>query len=862
MRYDWRPLDSVRSIKTKLGLLVAVTIGVASLLAVLATRAGLSPWATVPVAVVVALGVTQLLARGMTSPLREMTLAAQRMAQGDYSQRVRASSNDEVGELAAAFNRMAATLETVDRHRRDLVANVSHELRTPISALQAVLENLVDGVSQPGPDELQSALAQTERLGRLVGDLLDLSRVEEGVTPLRLKEIHLAELLDDAVAQARVDGLRYAVTVSPPSLTVPADPDRLHQLLANLLDNAAKHSPTHGEVRVMASRHGDEVRLAVADDGPGIALAERRAVFERFTTSAAHTSGTGLGLAISRWVAQLHGGSIAVADSDHGCRIEVSLPTDATRPITTKEPVMSTLTPPAPAPNTPVTPPRDGLAAWWPDAPRRGPGIVACAVVAGVLAAIVLPERSAGVGTALVFAVIAGTVLGARAWRSRGASPVDAASRDEADESDSGAVRGRRWSRLDTLDAALVALLIATLFVRDAYWITILCLLAGLALVAVNSTRAASILALLATAAAVPLAAIRGLPWLGRTLKPRSSVQAWIPAARATAISVVLLLIFGALFASADALFASWVDAITPDITWNDLPARLVLAVFIATGTLAAAYVSLAPPAVDRVRLPGAPSRRTFEWLAPVMAVNAVFALFLVAQATALFGGHDYLQRTTGLTYADYVHQGFGQLTVATILTLTVVGWAARKAAPGRARDLALGALCAMTIVVVVSALHRMSLYEEAYGFTRLRLLVSVFEGWLGVVVLLVMAAGVLRARGWLVPAAVRLGAVGLLGLAVFNPDLYIAQHNLARDTSTIGIDWQYLGDLSTDAYPAIWELGDTEFNCVTRFREATSTDDWLEWNLSRDRASDLVASRPPAGRSGATTVACPGTGG
>jgi hypothetical protein len=576
-------------------------------------------------------------------------------------------------------------------------------------------------------------------------------------------------------------------------------------------------------------------------------------VFERFTTSASHTSGTGLGLAISRWVAQLHGGSIGVADSDHGCRIEVSLPTDATRPIPTKEPVMSTLTPPAPAPVPPAVPPRDGLASWWPDAPRRGPGLVACAVVAGILAAIVLPERNVGIGTALVFAAVSATVLGARAWRARGASVEDGTG--------GAATRTRRWGRLDTLDAALVALLIATLVVRDAQWITMLCLLAGLALVAVNSTRAASVLALLATGAAVPLAAIRGIPWLGRTLKPRSSIQAWVPAARATALSLVLLLVFGALFASADALFATWIDAVTPDITWNDLPARFVLAVFIASGTLAAAFVSLAPPAVDRVQLPGAPSRRQFEWLAPVMAVNAVFALFLIAQATALFGGHDYLQRTTGLTYADYVHQGFGQLTVATILTLTVVGWAARKAAPGRVRDAALGALCAMTIVVVVSALHRMSLYEEAYGFTRLRLLVSVFEGWLGVVVLLVMAAGVVRARGWLVPAAVRLGAVGLLGLAVFNPDLYIAQHNLTRDTSTVGIDWQYLGDLSADAAPAIWKLGGTEFDCITRHREAPSQDDWLEWNLSRHRAHELMADRPPAGAS-ATTVTCPGSGG
>jgi signal transduction histidine kinase len=787
------------------------------------------------VAVVAALTVTQLLARGMTSPLREMTLAAQRMAQGDYSQRVHASSSDEVGELARAFNRTAATLEMVDRHRRDLVANVSHELRTPISALQAVLENLVDGVSSPGPEELRTALAQTERLGRLVGDLLDLSRVEEGVTPLRLKDVRIADIFDDAIAQHRSDGVRYAVDVTPEDLTVAADPDRLHQLLANLLDNAVRHSPSGGEVRLTAERLGDGVQLAVADEGPGIAAADRDTVFERFTTSAAHTSGTGLGLAISRWVAQLHGGTIAVADGDRGCRIQVTLPADADRPTTSKEPVMSTLTPPAPAPETPVPPPHDGLRTFWPDATRRRPGLVAAAAAAGAVAATVLPDRDLGLGTSLVFAVVVGTVFVAMATRTR----------------------RRRWSRLDTADAALVALLLATLFVRDAEWITLLCLVAGLALTAVSSTKAASVLALLGTAAAVPLATLRGLPWLRRTLTPSSSVQAWLPAARTAVVSAVLLLVFGALFASADAVFASWVDALTPDITWNDLPARAVLATFIAAGTLAAAFVALAPPAVERLRLPLGASRNDFEWFAPVLVVDTVFLAFLVAQATAMFGGHDYLQRTTGLTYAEYVHEGFGQLTVATMLTLTVVAWAARKAAPGRRRDLALGALCVMTVVVVVSALYRMHLYEEAYGFTRLRLLVSVFEGWLGVVVLLVIIAGVVGAGRWLVPVAVRLGAAGLLGLALFNPDLYIAEHNIARAAAPVGIDWEYLGELSADAYPALVRLPDEQFACATRFTAELGENDWLEWNLSRERTRDLMADRPPAGAQG-TSVPCP----
>ena len=131
------------------------------------------------------LAMAQFLARGMTSPLREMAAAASAMARGDYGRRVRATSHDEVGELARAFNAMAAELADVDRMRRDLVANVSHELRTPIGALQALLENLVDGVEPVDPAALRTALGQTERLGRLVSQLLDLSRLESGALALR-----------------------------------------------------------------------------------------------------------------------------------------------------------------------------------------------------------------------------------------------------------------------------------------------------------------------------------------------------------------------------------------------------------------------------------------------------------------------------------------------------------------------------------------------------------------------------------------------------------------------------------------------------------------------------------------------------
>jgi signal transduction histidine kinase len=250
------------------------------------------------------------------------------MATGDYSHQVTASSRDEVGELALAFNTMSAELALVDRQRRELVANVSHELRTPVSALRAVLENLVDGVARPDPATLNAALAQTERLGDLVSDLLDLSRADAGITPLSPTEVAIEPFLRDVVQEARLAGhpVRYLLEVDPLDLVVLADRARLHQLLANLLDNAGRHSPSDGTVRVRAYRDDGAMVLEVADQGPGIAPEDRAAVFERFATGGADDGGTGLGLAIARWVTDLHGGRIEVADHPHGCLIRASLP--------------------------------------------------------------------------------------------------------------------------------------------------------------------------------------------------------------------------------------------------------------------------------------------------------------------------------------------------------------------------------------------------------------------------------------------------------------------------------------------------------------------------------------------------------
>jgi signal transduction histidine kinase len=332
-----RPLDRLSSIKVKLGVVIVATVVGTVLVLALGQEIGLELWLRVLLAAALGLAMVQFLARGMTSPLREMAAAASEMAKGDYERRVRASSRDEVGELARAFNAMAAELAGVERMRRDLVANVSHELRTPIGALQALLENLADGVEPPDPAALRTALAQTERLGRLVAQLLDLSRLESGGLPLERTRFPLREMLEQVTRECELGDafvehpVWLKVCVQPGDLQADGDPERVHQVIANLLDNAVRHSPTDGRVWLSAHSDGGRTRIEVADEGPGIAQHELERVFERFYRTdgarSASDGGTGLGLAIARWIVDAHGGEIrAESRQSGGCRMVVELP--------------------------------------------------------------------------------------------------------------------------------------------------------------------------------------------------------------------------------------------------------------------------------------------------------------------------------------------------------------------------------------------------------------------------------------------------------------------------------------------------------------------------------------------------------
>lgn len=856
--------DAVSSLKAKLGLLVVASVVTAVLLTLLGSAADVSPLLVLPVSVALALGVTQLLAAGMVAPLRRMTEVSRAMARGDYTGRVRTSATDEVGQLATAFNRMAEDLARVDRERRDLIATVSHELRTPLTAMTALLENLADGVVPADSQHLGGALEEAQRLGRLVEDLLQLSRLEAGVVDLDRQDVALRALVEDVVAQVRATGGTPDVTMDvADDLVVAGDPARLRQLLVNVVDNAARHAPAETSVRITAGADSGADSgswwLEVVDAGGGVAPEDRDRVFERFGTDGA--GGTGLGLAVARWVAQLHGGTLRFLDPEagQGARIRLEVPGErATAVLTSPTPVPSA-TPSAAPPATPsvaptvVVPetprPQSGLDAvfgrFWPDrAAPHGLRTVVAAAGAGLVAGIALSFTAVGITWTLV-ALTCGAAALATARRRR-----------------------EPWT---LACAALAVLLVLPMTLRAAWWVQMLGLVVAAAVFLCGVTGARTLPGILLSGMAWPLASLRGLPWFGRSLRIAGTGSRTPAVVRTTVWSLLGLGVFGTIFASANPVFGSWVDQLVPNLTFNDLVGRAFLACFVFAVTLGAAYLALNPADVEVLggRRPTALANR-FEWLVPVLVVDAVFLAFIAAQARALLGGRDYIEATTGLTYADYVHQGFGQLTLATALTVLVVWIASRRAGDGvedrRWLRGSLGLLCVLTLLVVASALRGMAVYQDAYGFTTLRLFVDVFEGWLGFVVLAIMVAGAVGRGAWLPRIALVSGAVALVGLAAINPDAWVAGRNIDRYEATGKLDLRYLQDLSADATPVIADRLPPEVSrCVLQHlpdneMRAEALDDPRAWNLGRSRAEGPLTDLGllPAGEQAAYDV---GTG-
>ncbi|MBU0493248.1 MAG: HAMP domain-containing protein [Chloroflexi bacterium] len=274
-----------------------------------------------------ALVAAALVARSLTTPLRRLTQAAHDLARGNLTQRVVIRGNDEVADLGQAFNSMAESLETAAEQRRQMTADIAHELRTPLSIVQGELEALLDGVYPLTTNSIEPIYQETRLLSRLVADLRELALADAGELRLERVPTDLGALVAKVLAgferPAADKGVALTTEIGPGLPTLDVDPDRIRQVLANLLDNALRHTPAGGRVTVQAASHDGDVLVSVRDTGPGIAPADLPHVFERFyrgDRSRARVSGgavrvgtgTGLGLAIARSLIEAHGGHMWV----------------------------------------------------------------------------------------------------------------------------------------------------------------------------------------------------------------------------------------------------------------------------------------------------------------------------------------------------------------------------------------------------------------------------------------------------------------------------------------------------------------------------------------------------------------------
>ncbi|WP_306361903.1 DUF4153 domain-containing protein [Nocardia sp. CC227C] len=395
--------------------------------------------------------------------------------------------------------------------------------------------------------------------------------------------------------------------------------------------------------------------------------------------------------------------------------------------------------------------------------------------------------------------------------------------------------------------SALALSLLAVGAFRASEWLFVLCVLTA-GVVASLAVVRRSAYGVVFDMAAVPLMAmLHAMPWLyhGLTRVRRARMSSQQRVWWSALVTFALLVVFVPLLAGADAVFATLVDGVLPSMDSVEPWRWGLLFPLAALGTAGALYLLAAPPpaagAVVRQRVARRLSR--LEWGLPVGALIILFAVFVGTQLAVLFGGDDYVQRTADLTYAEYARSGFWQLSVVSILTLAVIAvvqrWAARDSVADRAwLRAALTAVSVLTLVIVASALSRMWTYQQAYGFTVLRLLVGVFELWIAALYLLVLAGLVRLRQGWLPRAAVGAAAATLLALAIMNPERFIADRNIDRWEAGKTLDTDYLNDLSADVLPAADRLPDAlRREVVESILIRLDEDTWRDWNLSRARA-------------------------
>ena len=285
------------------------------------------------VAVLASVGLAAVFARMLARPLAQIGAAARRIADGDYAARVPREGPDELASLADSFNQMAASLERQEEMRRDFIANAAHELRTPLTNLQGYLEALRDGVISADRTTYESLHEEADRLVRLSRSLDALAEGDAATSPATLVEVDLAEsiraAIDLAAPSADRAGLRLTPEL-PAALPARADPDRLAQVLANLLSNAVRYTPPGGTITVRAERRPDDVLVSVSNTGDRIPAEDLDRVFERFyrveKSRDRARGGAGIGLAIVKQLVESLGGRVGAESRDGLTRFWFSLP--------------------------------------------------------------------------------------------------------------------------------------------------------------------------------------------------------------------------------------------------------------------------------------------------------------------------------------------------------------------------------------------------------------------------------------------------------------------------------------------------------------------------------------------------------
>lgn len=304
-------------------------------------------FATLVWAVLGAMGITIVLcavisnrlAYSLSQPIRIMRDFATRLGSGHFGDKLRIQQSKELDELAIELNRMSERLASLDQERRAFLANVSHELRTPISNIQVTVEALRSGaVEEPELRHrfFQTVEDETQRLAGLIHDLLDLGRLEAGVTQIEKQPILLSQLIERAVraVEPRMQAKGMKIRLQRLDIQMQADPERLLQAFLNIIDNAIKHSSENSSIWITGYRKDERVVVNIQDQGVGISESALPRIFEQFYTAdpSRKGSGTGLGLAIAQRIVQAHGGVITASSTlGKGARFTIHLPLVASR---------------------------------------------------------------------------------------------------------------------------------------------------------------------------------------------------------------------------------------------------------------------------------------------------------------------------------------------------------------------------------------------------------------------------------------------------------------------------------------------------------------------------------------------------